>query len=71
MNISDATKTQLLSMAKTFGTVFIVTVAMVLTQENSIEWTSVFWFSIISAGLRAAVSAVIAPFIPVKLGGKK
>jgi Na+/H+ antiporter NhaA len=70
--MSDQLKVQLISAAKTFGVVFLITVATVLTQDGTaIEWTSVFWFSIITAGVRAGVSAVIAPFIPVKLGGKK
>lgn len=72
MNISDATKAQLISIAKTFGVTFLVTVATVLAAENTtIEWTSVFWFSVIVSGVRAGLSAAIAPFISVKLGGKK
>lgn len=71
MKISDATKVQIISIAKTFGTVFVVTAALSIVNAPAIEWTSVFWFSIITAGLRAGVSAVIAPFVPVKLGGKK
>lgn len=71
MNISDKTKEQLISLAKTFGTAFIVTAAATLLAADSIEWTVAFWSAIGTAAIRAALSTVIAPFIPTKLGGKK
>lgn len=69
--MSDETKTKLISMAKTFGTSFVVASALIILDAETVSWTVAFWSSVAIAGLRAGVTAVIAPFIPVSLGGKK
>lgn len=71
MKLSDKQKEQLISIGKTFGTAFIVAAATTLLAADTIEWSFAFWTAIATAALRAGISAVIAPFIPVKLGGKK
>ncbi len=71
MNISNETKLKLIAEAKTFLTVFIVTVATFIIQSDVIDWTVAFWSSAAVAGLRAAITVIIAPYLPVKLGGKK
>lgn len=69
--MSDKTKELLISTAKTFGTAFLVTVAITFVEADQINWTVSFWGATATAGLRAGITAVIAPYIPVKLGGKK
>lgn len=69
--MNDKTKEQLISAGKTFAVAFIVTVAMLFTQAETVAWDVAFWTSLAMAGLRAGITAVIAPFIPTKLGGKK
>lgn len=69
--MSDKTKELLISTAKTFGTAFIVTVALTFIEADKIDWTLSFWGAIATAGLRSGITAVIAPYIPTKLGGKK
>ncbi|MFA6315000.1 MAG: hypothetical protein WC648_01340 [Candidatus Paceibacterota bacterium] len=69
--MSDETKTKLISFAKTFGTAFIVAAATTLVAADQIEWTLAFWGAVGTAGLRSAITALIAPFLPIKLGGKK
>jgi hypothetical protein len=71
MNLSDKTKEQLISAVKTFAVAFIVTSAAILTSADSISWTFAFWGAVATAGLRAGITALIAPYIPVNLGGKK
>jgi hypothetical protein len=69
--MKDTTKELLISAGKTFATAFVVTVAISFVESDTISWTLSFWGAIATAGLRAGISAVIAPYIPVKLGGKK
>jgi hypothetical protein len=71
MNFSNETKTQFISALKTFGIAFIVTVVGMLSDTVEISWTWAFFGPIVIAGLRAAITALIAPFIPASLGGKK
>lgn len=70
-NISDETKTKVISHLKTFGTVFIVTAAATLVAADEVVWSVAFWLSIGGAAIRAGVTALIAPYLPVRLGGKK
>jgi hypothetical protein len=69
--MSNETKTQLISAGKTFAVAFIVAGATILSSAESISWTVAFWGSVATAGLRAGLTALIAPYIPVRLGGKK
>jgi len=69
--MSDETKVKLISFIKTFGTAFLVAAATTLVAANQIEWTIAFWGAVATAGLRSAITAVIAPYLPVKLGGRK
>ena len=69
--MSDETKLKLISAGKTFATAFIVAGASILASTESISWTLAFWGSLATAGLRAGITAIIAPYLPIKLGGKK
>lgn len=69
--MSDETKVKLISALKTFSVAFIVASATILTSVETISWTYAFWGSVLVAGIRAGVTALVAPYIPVRLGGKK
>ena len=71
MEISNATKEQIISAGKTFAVAFIVTAVTLFTQGNTMDFSLAFWTSLAMAGVRAGLTAVIAPYIPTKLGGKK
>lgn len=68
---SDQIKIHLISAGKTFLLGFIVTVAAILSDSVDISFTTAFWVPIAMAGLRAGITAMIAPFIPIKLGGTR
>ena len=69
--MSNENKEKIISAVKTFGVAFIVSAAAILTDSESITWTYAFWGSVATAGLRAGITALISPYIPVRLGGKK
>lgn len=69
--MSNELKTQIISAVKTFLSAFLITVAIIFIETDTIVLNSVFWVSLGIAGFRAGLSALIAPYIPVKLGGKK
>lgn len=71
MELSNETKAEIISAGKTFAVAFIVTIAISFTQATNMDWSIAFWGSLAMAGLRAGITAVIAPYIPTKLGGKK
>lgn len=70
-NLSNETKTKIIAETKTFLTVFVVTVAAFLIQVDTVSWSVAFWSAAAAAGLRAAITVIIAPYLPIKLGGKK
>lgn len=69
--MSNETKTQIISAVKTFVVAFLVAGLTIISNTETISWTYAFWGAIATAGIRAGITAVIAPYIPVKLGGKK
>ena len=71
MNLSDETKKQLISAAKTFAIAFFGTAVALFLKADEISWTISFWSAIAMAGFRAGLTAVMNPYLPVKLGGKK
>ena len=58
-------------MLTTAGSAFIVSVAAILSSGVPIEWSYAFWFSVLLAGGRAVVKAIVNQFVAVRLGGKK
>lgn len=69
--MSDETKKKIVEEIQTFAIAFIVAAAAILTNAEAITWTTAFWSSVAIAGVRAGITALIAPFLPTKLGGKK
>lgn len=69
--LSDNAKTKIISAVNTFGSVLVITIAGTLVTTGNIEWSLAFWGGLFSAGIREGVKAMIAPFLPVRLGGKK
>jgi hypothetical protein len=67
----DEFKVKLISFGVTFITSFVLGIALFLNSLGTIEWSWAFWGAVIIAGARAGVSAIVANFIPVRLGGKR
>lgn len=71
-NISDEAKQKWISFGKTFLVVFISTMIVILKSDDlTISWTLAFWNPILMAALRAGLTEALAPYLPIKLGGKK
>ena len=69
--ISDDLKTKLISAGTLFITTFVIGVATTIQVLGHIEWSLTFWSAVVLAGANAAVTAVAAYFVPVRLGGKR
>lgn len=69
--LSDKNKERVISLFNTFGSTFILTVATLLLATGSPEWTVAFWGGLLTAGVREAFKAVVATYVPVRLGGRK
>ena len=67
---SDESKVRIISILNTAGSTFLVTVAITLVN-GEIIWSISFFVGVLSAGVREALKAVTATFIPKRLGGRK
>lgn len=67
----DQLKIKLISMGNTFLASFILGVATSIYSTGSIEWTTAFWIALVIAGVRAGVAAIVANFVPQRLGGNR
>jgi hypothetical protein len=69
--ISDDLKTKLIAAGTLFITTFVIGAATTIQVLGRVEWSLTFWSAVGLAGANAAVTAVAAYFVPVRLGGKR
>ena len=68
---SDSFKVWLISTGKTFVTTYVVTIATIIVQTGTVQWTFPFWAGIAISAFRTVFGRFVDTFVPVKLGGRK
>ncbi len=62
-------KTHLVSYLQTFAAAFITALAALLANGSPIQWTWIFWASVLLAAVRTAIKVFYGQVMPVSLGG--